>query len=164
MSLDCWLLTLLPSFLPLGASFLSFVFLICHFLSLFSLQPFCPGVLLPPACRDKIFAPQSLSQGSTMSAPQETPSHLLRGIQKATFLAFPVLNELSFPALAWPRMLNTPSFCSALPCVWLSAQRCSQCHPCLQTLGCSPARQSRGKRKHKATNLQHHEAEWNSLN
>lgn len=94
-------------------SFLSqFCFSIFHFLSLSPLLPFLSrGVLASTQGAGTSSAPWStaLSQGSSVSLPQGTPSSLLGGLRRAKllfFFPFPLLHEFSFPALGW--LLNTP--------------------------------------------------------
>lgn len=152
---------------PPSLTFLSQVFFFLYFT--FSFLPAavfargCPG--LPPpqhaGTSSLIHRAQPFPKGAACPCPQGTPSILLGGIRRAKLLLFfflsPLLNEFSFSALGWPRLLNTPSpfpigvflcmsLCVAechLPHLFLRASRYPM--PCLWLPGCSLGQAEQGQ-------------------
>lgn len=160
MSLGCWLLTALPSFLLLELPFSVLVF--CMSLS-FSFLP--AAVLLvccpPQHAGTSSFLHRALSRGSSVSVPTGNPFQPAEGgFRKPNCFFSPLPNELSLPALAWPGMLNTPS---------LYVAQCPEmlpCHPRLRIPGCSLGQAEQGEEKAQSPKPAIHqdqEAEGNSL-
>lgn len=161
MSLSGWLLTALPSFLLFELPFSVLVF--CMSLSFSSLPAaVLPRCAVPPQhAGTSSLLHRALSRGSSMSVPTGNSFQPAEGgFRKPNCFPFPLLNELSLPALTWPRMLNTPSLCMA------QCPEMLPCHPCLRIPGCSLGQAEQGEEKAqspKSAIHQDQEAEGNSL-
>lgn len=133
MSLGRRLLTVLPSFLPLRASFSVLFFYISR--SLFFLLPFLLQGALASCPHQRagtssfLCRAQPFPKGAACPCPQGTPSSLLGGIRRAKLLFFfpfpPCLMKCLFQPVggqAVEHPLATPPlvFCFACPCGWLS--------------------------------------------
>lgn len=134
----------------------------CYFI-LFSSCSHLPWCIVIPSS----LHPKPFPRGAPCLYPQKTPSNLLRGIQKArNVFPFPLLNEPSFPALAWPRVCWTPPrFAFPLPvCGWVPSNAPEPSLPADPGLLPGSGRAGGAERtKPNPAIHQHHEAEENSL-
>lgn len=164
MSLGRWLLTVLPSFLPLWASLSQFCFFNVTFF-LFSSCSHLPQCVVPPAYRNKPFTPRALSQGSAMSVSTENPFQPAEGDSESQYFSLSLsLMNYHFLPLHSPGCWTPP--CFALPflvCGWVPRGAPMPSMPADPRLLPGSGRAERESRKPKSAIQQHHEADGNSL-